>query len=148
MPSEGTTNDSISESIMSTNDMMIALIHWRIKPDDESNAAFLEHWKTNNTIGDRSELIAEFLSDSLPISDFPYITWHLDSDSLGDFKSYVTVGLWHSADAFRKQVAEYFNDGNPLYPFEKYRRRRVVFKPIEWRIGKVSMPADDSPGVR
>ena len=72
---------------MSTENMMVALIHWRIKPDEQNTRVFVTHWKTNNTIGDRSGLIAEFLSDSLPISDFPYITWHLDAESLGDFKS-------------------------------------------------------------
>ena len=43
--------------------LMVALIHWRIKPDEESNEMFLNHWKTNNTIGNRSGLIAEFLSE-------------------------------------------------------------------------------------
>jgi hypothetical protein len=54
--------------------MIIALIHWRIRPDDESIKAFLHHWETNNTIRDRTGLMAEFLSDSLPMSQFPYIT--------------------------------------------------------------------------
>src|SRR5437868_2976268 len=85
--------------------MIVALIHWRIRPDDESIEAFLDHWKTNNTIGDRPGLMAEFLSDSLSMSDFPYITWHLDAESLGNFKSYVTVGLWQDAEAFGEQVA-------------------------------------------
>ena len=130
------------------DNMMIALIHWRIKPNDESVEAFLEHWRTNNTIGDRSGLIAEFLSQSLPMAQFPFITWHLDAESLGNFKSYVTVGIWQDAADFAKQVAGYFNDENPLLPFEQYRRRRVVFKPAEWRIGCASMPTLDSPGVK
>ncbi len=127
---------------------MAALIHWRIKPDESSNAAFLKHWKANNAIGDRSGLIAEFLSDSLPIADFPYITWHLDGESLGDFKSYVTIGLWADAEDFKDEIAKYFNDGKPMLKFEKYRRRRVVFKPIGWRIGKTSLPKGDSTGVK
>jgi hypothetical protein len=128
--------------------MIIALIHWRIQPDETSKSAFLDHWKTNNTIGDRTGLMAEFLSDSLPVKEFPDITWHLDSESLGNFKSYVTVGIWDDTEAFHKQVADYFNDDNPLLPFEKYRRRRVIFRPIEWRIGKRSLPPNDSPGVK
>src|ERR1700692_4286588 len=98
--------------------MIIALIHWRIQPDEASISAFLDHWKTNNTIGDRTGLMAEFLSDSLPMRDFPHITWHLDSESLGNFKSYVTVGIWQDAAAFQNQVAAYFNDEKPLLPFE------------------------------
>jgi hypothetical protein len=82
------------------------------------------------------------------MADFPYITWHLDPESTGDFKSFVTVGLWHGSDAFRDQVAAQFNDDKPLLPFEKYRRRRVIFRPVERRIGDARMPTDDSPGVR
>lgn len=128
--------------------MMAALIHWRIKPDEKSNLAFREHWKLTNTIGDRSGLIAEFLSDSLPIAAFPYITWHLDGESLGDFKSYVTIGFWANADDFREQISAYFNDDKPLLEFERYRRRRVVFRPIEWRIGETPLPESDSDGVK
>lgn len=132
---------------MDNRSMMIALIHWRIRPEPEHIAGFLEHWNTTNRIADRAGLVAEFLSDSLPIAAFPYITWHLDPDSLGDHKSYVTVGLWRDAADFSEQIAQYFNDDKPLLPFEQYRRRRVVFKPIAWRIGGSALPSDDSPGV-
>jgi len=44
--------------------MFIALIHWRIKPDEDSKKAFLEHWNTRNSISNRSGLIAEFVSDT------------------------------------------------------------------------------------
>ena len=52
--------------------MIVALIHWRIKPDEASKKKFLKHWNTRNPISDRTGLIAEFLSDSLKIADFPY----------------------------------------------------------------------------
>lgn len=127
------------------NNNMIALIHWRIKPDCVEE--FLAHWRKENKIKDRSGLIAEFLSDSLKPSDMPYITWHLDEQSLGNFRSYVTVGIWADADAFEKQIAEYFNDEKPMLPFEQFRRRRVVFRPVEWRIGESAMPVSDTDGV-
>lgn len=79
---------------------------------------------------------------------FPYITWHLDSESLGNFKSYVTVGIWDDAEAFHEQIASYFTDNKPLLPFEKYRRRWVIFRLIDWRIGEKSLPTDDSPDVQ
>jgi hypothetical protein len=129
--------------------MIIALIQWRIRPDEESQSAFLHHWKTRNAIEDRTGLLAEFLSDSPPTSGLPIpITWHLDAESLGNFKSFVTVGLWDDAEAFRTQVAKYFNDEKPKEAFEKYRRRRVIFRPVSWRIGKATLPADDSPDVK
>ncbi len=128
-----------------SDNKMIALIHWRIKPDGVEE--FLRHWRENNQIEDRSGLIAEFLSDSLKPSDLPFITWHLDEQSLGNFRSYVTVGIWADADAFAKQIAQYFTDDKPMLPFEQFRRRRVVFKPVEWRIGHSAMPVGDTPGV-
>ena len=130
---------------MSSGDrVIIALIHWRVKLGEEATAAFLKHWQTRNTIANRRGLIAEFLSDSLSMSQFPYITWHLDSESLGNFKSYVTVGFWNDSDAFRDQVAAYFNDDKPLLDFEQYRRRRVIFKPVHRhsRIAKYPSTAD------
>lgn len=128
--------------------MIVVLIHWRIRPEPENIEAFLHHWKTNKTIGNRNGLIAEFLSDSLPMSQFPYITWHLDAESLGNFQFYVTVGLWADADSFHEQIAAYFNDTKPLLPFEKYRRRRVIFNPVGWRIGSQTLPTTDSVGVQ
>ncbi|MGP1354633.1 MAG: hypothetical protein ACTS1Z_15065 [Parasphingopyxis sp.] len=123
----------------------IALIHWRIK--DDGVEEFLRHWRENNRIEDRSGLIAEFLSDSLKPSDLPFITWHLDEQSLGNFRSYVTVGIWADGDAFAEQIARYFNDDKPMLPFEQFRRRRVVFRPVEWRIGEAAIPKEDTPGV-
>ena len=128
--------------------MIAVLIHWRVKPNSVSNAAFLEHWKRNNTIGNRKGLIAEFLSDSLPVKKFPDTTWHLDPESLGDFRSYVTVGLWSDAEAFQAEVGAYFNDQKALLDFEKYRRRRVMFDPVGWRIGEASLPSVNSPDVQ
>jgi len=51
--------------------------------------------------------------------------------------------LWQDSDAFREQVATYFNDDKPLLPFEKYRRRRVMFRPVGWRIGGTALPDKD-----
>lgn len=127
--------------------MIVALIHWRIRPEPEHVAAFMDHWRTMNRVENRTGLVAEFLSDVLPVRDFPSTTWHLDSESLGNFISYVTVGLWKDLPSFEQEVAQYFNDRAPLKSFEKYRRRRVVFDPLAWRIGKSSLPTTDSENV-
>lgn len=92
--------------------------------------------------------MGEFLSDSLFMKDHPYITWHLDTESLGDFKSYVTVGIWSDQNAFKNLIEPYFNDEKPMLPFEMYRRRRVVFNPVEWRIGDALLPQNGSDGVK
>ena len=127
--------------------MHVVLVHWRIKPDEESIQAFLKHWREKNTISDRSGLVAEFLSECLSPKDFPDTTWHLDSGSLGDHKSYVNVALWRAATDFHEQVARHYNDARPMLSFEKYRRRRVVAESNDWRIGAFKLPLADSPGV-
>jgi hypothetical protein len=127
--------------------MHVVMVHWRIKPEEENVQAFLKHWREINTIKVRDGLVAEFLSESLSPKDFPDTTWHLDSDSLGDFKSYVNVAFWRSAKDFHEQVAHLYNDKAEMMSFEKYRRRRVVAESSDWRIGKFPLPEGDSPGV-
>lgn len=141
--------DRGSEGKMHPQDgMIIALIHWRIKLDEDSEKAFLKHWGTKNRIKKRKGLIGEFLSEAVPASILPYTTWNFDEELKGDFKSYVTVGLWAKEKNFHKQVAQYFNDKNSLFGFEKYRRRRVMIKPVKRRIGNAPMPTGNYPGVK
>ncbi len=125
--------------------MFIILIHWRISLGKEEE--FIRHWKKENSIANTEHLVHEFLSKSLPTSEKSYTTWHLDESSLGDHTSYVTVGVWDDGQAFQEQIAKYFNDDKPLLPFEKYRRRRVAFDPVEWRIGSAQAPEVSSEGV-
>ncbi|MFI4986513.1 MAG: hypothetical protein ACHQF3_03650 [Alphaproteobacteria bacterium] len=74
------------------------------------------------------------------VKDYPYITWNLDAEFLGDHKSYVNVAFWRNASDFYEQVAKNFNDDKPMLCFEKYRRRRVVLDPVSWRIGQSLLP--------
>jgi hypothetical protein len=122
--------------------MIIALIHWRIKP--EKPAEFLDFWKTQATLQDRTGLVAEMLSEAQTPKDFPYATWSLDPESLGTFKSYVNVGVWDDDNAFQEQVGQYFNDDKPPLDFEKFRRRRAVLKPGSWRRGQAKLPETGS----
>jgi hypothetical protein len=127
--------------------MIVALIHWRIKADAENVQTFLDFWRTQAKVNDRSGLVGEFLSEPGSVKQFPYITWHLDAEALGDHKPYVNVAFWSDAEAFREQIAQYFNDGAEMKPFEKYRRRRIVLKPDSWRMGNARLPEKDSEGV-
>jgi hypothetical protein len=43
--------------------VIVALIHWRIKPDETSIADFLRFWREDATVADRGELVGEFLSE-------------------------------------------------------------------------------------
>ena len=127
---------------------IVVLIHWRIKPGPEHVDAFLEFWRTKCTVEDRSGLVSELLSETLAVRDFPYITWHMDTDALDDHKSFINVGTWEDENAFQEQVGKNFNDDKPMLSFEKYRRRRIVLRPQCWRIGHANVPVDDSGGVR
>jgi hypothetical protein len=120
--------------------MIVVLIHWRIKPDKVSE--FVDFWKTQATVNDRSGLIEEILSQAKSSKDFDYITWHLDPESDGNFISFVNVGIWLDDDAFEQQIGKYFNDDNPLRDFEQLRRRRIVLRPTAWRIGKADLPSE------
>jgi heme-degrading monooxygenase HmoA len=118
------------------------LVHWRIRPDAEAD--FLAHWKTKSVIEDRSGLIAEYLCEPNGLDPGAYTTWDIADEAATPF---VSVGLWQSADAFRDQIAKYFNDQGDLLSFEKARRRRVVLHPAAWRNGQAQLPPADSPGM-
>jgi hypothetical protein len=125
--------------------MIIVLIHWRIKP--EKTSEFLDFWKTQATIQNRGDLVAEMLNEVQMPKDFPYATWSLDPESFGNFKSYVNVGVWDDDNAFQEQIGQYFNDDRPMLDFEKFRRRRAVLKPVSWRRGQAQLPENDPAGV-
>ena len=126
---------------------VIALIHWRIKPEREHIEAFLAFWRTQSIVEDRTGLIGEFLSETLSQKDFPHITWHIDPDRLDDHKSFVNVGTWADEKAFHEQIGKNFNDDRPILPFEKYRRLRIVLRPKCWRMGQGQLPVNDSVSV-
>ncbi|HEV2866376.1 MAG TPA: hypothetical protein VGX37_07660 [Allosphingosinicella sp.] len=134
--------------ITNYDNMAIVLIHWRIKPEDKHVQTFIDDWKTKFTVKDRSGLVAEFVTESLDRTHFPYITWDLSGGDTGSFRSFVTVGLWQDADQFREQIAAYFNDKNPPLDYEQQRRRRVVLRPLLWRLGGAALPNYDFPGVK
>ncbi|MDE0008940.1 MAG: hypothetical protein OXS50_11740, partial [Gammaproteobacteria bacterium] len=108
---------------------------------------FREFWAQEAQVQDRLGLIAEFLSEVGSKEDYPYITWTLDDQAAEPSQMYVNVGIWTDPDAFRDQIARYFNDDGPIRDFEAARRVRTVLMPKWWRIGDASLPAADSTGV-
>lgn len=127
--------------------MIVVLIHWRIRPAQKHIDAFLAFWRSSAVVDDRRGLAGEFLSETLTGKDFPYITWDIDADNPGNYKSFVNVGLWADERAFQDQIAVHFNDRKPLLSFEQHRRRRIVLRPRCWRMGDGSLPFHDSGGV-
>ncbi|MNY89386.1 hypothetical protein D3C78_56770 [compost metagenome] len=125
--------------------MIIVLIHWRIKPTSEAEAAFFEFWKNQAKILDKTQLIGEFLSAPMPATDFPFKVDDLsESHSNGMCKHFINVGVWKSWNGFNEQVGRYMNDSNPMLEFEAERRTRTVLDPRHWRIGNSHLPIEST----
>ncbi len=126
--------------------MVIVVIKWSIKPDRVE--AFHRFWSQEARVQDRLGLVGEFLSEVGSKDDYPYITWILDDQGAEASQVYVNVGIWTDSNAFREQIARYFNDDGPTKEFEAVRRIRTVLIPKWRRIGGATLPAEDSSGVR
>ena len=115
--------------------MRIVIVEWRIKKGQE--AAFLDYWSQNEAIDDRSGLIGEYLSHVEDQKDCQWITLEF-----GDgWTTYVNVGFWSDADAFRREVGPKINDQRPALSFEHEKRRRTFLCPDRWRVGEAMLPA-------
>ena len=115
--------------------MRIVIVEWRIKRGQE--AAFLDYWSRNEAIDDRSGLIGEYLSHVEDQKDCQWITLEF-----GDgWTTYVNVGFWSDADAFRQEVGPKINDQRPALSFEHEKRRRTFLCPDRWRVGGTMLPA-------
>jgi len=121
--------------------MVIVLIHWRIKPTRDAEAAFFDHWAKKVKIDDKSSLAGEFLSAPIPAKDFPY---RVDDLSFGpgllDCWHYLNVGFWKDKESFHDQVGRHMKDDKPIEHFEADRRTRTVLEPKQWRVGSYSLP--------
>ena len=122
--------------------MVIVLVKWKIKPGQEEQ--FLDHWKRELKVGDKRELVGEFLCTP---NSRDYVTWRLPD--LGDppCEIFVNVGFWNNEAAFLDQIAPYFADAEELLPFEATSRVRTVLTSESWRIGQTQLPDTSSDGV-
>ena len=126
--------------------MIIALIHWKIKPEQKMVDRFLKFWRKKATVDDRRGLIGEFLTEAYSTAEYPWITWQLGG-SEGKYRSFVNIGYWKSADDFYAQIGKHFESSTGLQPFEAEPRIRTVVKPNCWRMGDGTLPIRDSGGV-
>ena len=124
--------------------MVIALIHWKIKPDLVSE--FLHYWQTEAVVQDRRGLIGEFLSEACHTSEFAWITWDLTGRE-GIYRSFINVGMWANADDFHDQIGRYFAAPGEPKRFEHKERTRTILRPTRWRIGDSNLPLHDSGGT-
>ena len=130
--------------VASKNNMVVVLIHWKIKKKHVDE--FLNFWKTEAVVQDSKGLIGEFLATPESSQDYPWITLNLEDDS-GAYVSYVNVGLWSSAEKFHEQIGRYFETETGIQPFEYEPRSRTLLTPDSWRIGKSGLPERNSEGV-
>ena len=97
--------------------MIIVIIHWKIKPEQEKVEEFLEFWRKAALVGDRTGLIGEFLSEGHSTKEFGWITWPLTGCER-KHKSFVNVGYWNSAEEFQEQIGKYFDSSTGPKDFE------------------------------
>lgn len=127
--------------------MIVALIHWRIRPDEASREAFLAHWRNSSLIVDRSSLIGEFLTEAFPRRMFRMSNMRFSAPS-AEYRSYFTFGLWQNLRAFEQAVSTYIPEEGHMLWFEQAPRERDLFHPVCYRIGEANLPLQDSPDVR
>ena len=127
--------------------MIVVLIRWKIENKQSQIDAFLEYWKKEARIKNRTGLVGEFLNEVGSNEEYAYITWDLDKSAGDHFKTFINVGIWDDGDAFQEQIGQYFNDTAPLKDFEAMRRVRTVLHPACWRMGNAGLPSGDSDGV-
>lgn len=121
--------------------MILVLIHWRIKPDDASEAAFFEFWTRVAKIDDKTNLIGEFLSAPVPASQFPFLVDDLSAGhSQGNCRHFINVGAWKDWESFNDQVGKFMDDAKPMKEFEAERRTRTILAPKQWRVGAAALP--------
>ena len=126
--------------------MIIALIHWKIKPEQEMVDSFLDFWRKTAVVNDRSGLIGEFLTEAHSTAEYSWITWHLTGCE-GKYRSFINVAYWNSAEDFYAQIGKLFETSTGTKEFEAEPRVRTVLKPNCWRMGDSTLPIHDSGGV-
>lgn len=123
--------------------MIIVLIHWCIKPTDEAVSQFLEWWKNEATMRNKTNVAGEFLSSPLPANRLPFRVNDL-APQPGDvaYRPFVNVGIWKDWESFYNELGHNFRDNLPPLEFEAAARWRVVLEPEEWRIGEWHLPVE------
>lgn len=126
--------------------MIIAIIHWRIKPTDVHVQAFLSKW-AHELLPPREILVGEFLSVPLSPDEVGFPNSDLGLGSREEYRSFINVGMWESTEAFRREVYEPFGKRTELYDFEVDFPERLILGPLMWRVGVHPMPKADKLSI-
>lgn len=124
--------------------MVIVVIHWKIKPDEDSQKAFLAHWAESLNPSERSHLIGEYLSRPMSADEVGFECGTLGLEQSSAFVSYFNIGLWESVAEFKQQIIDPFVGAKPEpKSFEYELRQRLILDPLKWRRGKLDLPGED-----
>jgi hypothetical protein len=123
--------------------LFIVLIHWRIRPTEEE--AFRVYWHTKVRVENDDHLAAEFLSKPMRADEVTYPVDALLSDEPEQYISFVNVGIWKDEASFSSEIGKYIPGPGMMEDFEQYPRRRIPLRAVEWRRGKLQLPASNSP---
>ena len=125
--------------------MVIVVIHWKIRPDEESVQAFREQWRTMEPPF-TEHYSAEFLSEPLAPEQvgFACTTFNVSSDVR--YRSFFNVAVWTDAETFREDILGKVVAGRPKREdFEFDHRERMVLRPVMSRPGELPLPL--GPGL-
>ena len=124
--------------------MIIVIIHWKIHLGEESRRQFLQHWKDVLTLDERSHLVGEYLSQPLSQEQVGFPCTVLNIPLSAQFQSFFNIGIWESAESFKKQIVDpYVGPVPKTAPFEYQYRERMVLVPQSWRVGEYTLPNAD-----
>lgn len=123
--------------------MIIVIIHWKIRPSEESR--FLRHWQETLTVDERSHFVGEYLCRPLSKEEVSFDCKIFNVPENPSYRSFFNVGIWKDLESFKKAVIDrYVGDGpENLEAFELEGRERMVLAPISWRSGLQMLPESD-----
>ena len=113
--------------------MQIVLIRWCVRADREQE--FLDYWRDELPVRDKSGLIAESLSRVGGLDE--RFNWDTTTDDTpAGAVIYINVGLWRDNQAYRDAIPAPWD---ALRPFEAGPRLRARLEPRESRLGALAL---------
>lgn len=125
--------------------MIIMIIHWKIRSDEDSMQQFRKRWSQTD-LPNPEHFSGEYLSKPMHPDEagFPCTTFNVSSDVR--YTSFFNVAIWRDVDDFRKDVLENAAADRPeVEKFEFDHRERMVLRPVMSRIGELKLP--EGPGL-
>jgi hypothetical protein len=87
--------------------MIIVIIHWKIRPDEDSIRQFRDSWRQMEP-PERANYVGEYLIDPLSKDKVGFACTTFNVSSSVKYRSFFNVGIWKDVDAYRTDIIESF----------------------------------------